>query len=100
MILLLDENCRNLSDPLKKKGYQVKIAPEIIQMLEGNKSVTDDQIIEYAKEHKTIIITYDKNLKLKAEKQEIPHLDPSAPGHQADLLDRQIKKMKSWKEYF
>ena len=37
----LDENCRNLSDPLTKKGYKVEIAPEKISILEGNKSVTD-----------------------------------------------------------
>ena len=99
MILLLDENCRNLSDPLKKKGYKVEIAPEIISLLEGNKSVTDDQIVEYAKDHKTIIITYDKNLKLKAEKQGIPHFDPSSPEYQANRLDQEIKKMASWKDY-
>ena len=99
MILLLDENCRNLSDPLRKKGYRVEIAPEIISLLEGNKSVSDDQIIEYAKDHKTIIITYDKNLRLKAEKQGIPHLNPSSPEYQANRLDQEIKKMASWKDY-
>lgn len=99
MILLLDENCINLSDPLKKIGYQVEIAPIKIPKQEGNKSVTDDQIIEYAKEHKTIIITYDKNLKLKATEQGIPHLDPSSPGYQANQLDQELKKITSWKEY-
>ncbi len=99
MILLLDENCRNLSDPLKKKGYTVEIAPEIISILGGNKSITDDQIIEYAKDHKTIIITYDKNLKLRAEEQGIPHFNPSSPEYQANRLDKEIKKMVSWKDY-
>lgn len=99
MILLLDENCRNLSDPLTKKGYKVEIAPEKISILEGKKSVTDDQIIEYVKDHKAIIITYDKNLKLKAEKQGIPYFDPSSPEYQANRLDQEIKKMASWKDY-
>lgn len=99
MKLLLDENCQNLAEPLKKKGYQVEIAPEKITILEGNKSVTDDQIIEYAKQNKLIIITYDKNLKQKAETQGIPFQDPSSPGYQADLLDRELQKMKAWKDY-
>ena len=99
MKLLLDENCRNLSDPLMKKGYEAEIAPDIIPIKEGEKSVSDDQIIEYAKEHKRIIITYDKNLILKANEQGIPHIDPSTPNYQADHVNKELKKMTAWKDY-
>lgn len=99
MILLLDENCRNLFDPLRKLEYQVEIAPDIIEILGENKSVSDDQIIEYARKKKRIIISYDKNLKLKAKEQGIPYIDPSSPNYQANQIDDELKKMKSFAEY-
>lgn len=99
MELLLDENCLNLKDHLEKKDYDIEIVTQVIEKLATEKSVQDKQIIEYALQKKQIIISYDKGLREEAEKAGVPSLNPSAPAYQADMLDKELKKIQSWKNF-
>jgi len=99
MKLLLDENCLNLQDHLEKKGYDVEIVTQVIDKSVTEKSVQDKQIIDYALQKKRIIISYDRGLREEADKAGVPSLNPSAPAYQADMLDKELKKIESWKNF-
>lgn len=99
MKLILDENCENLKQYLEKLGWCVNVATDVISKLPNSKSVEDNQIVNYAKEKKTVVITYDKGLKALCEEYSVPHLDPSSPAYQANILDKELKKRQSWKAF-
>ena len=99
MKILLDENCSNLKLLLLEMGWDVVTVKEVIDRKAGYNSVSDERIIEYAKEKKTIIVTKDNGLKFRCLNESIPFVDIGSPEQNAKIVDNKLNEIKSWKEY-
>lgn len=98
--VLLDENCRNLKLLLLEMGWEVFTVIDVIDRKAGDNSVSDDKILSYAIENKTVIVTKDKGLKIRCLNMSIPFIDLGSPEQEARIVDRKIREMLSWKDYF
>jgi predicted nuclease of predicted toxin-antitoxin system len=99
MKLLLDENCQNLKPYLLELGWEVDTVKEALKTLESSNSINDDQILSYALQNKTIIITKDNGLKKRCQIFYVPFIDLGSPEQEATLADRKLKEMQAWKEF-
>jgi predicted nuclease of predicted toxin-antitoxin system len=99
MRLLLDENCSNLKEILFEMGWEVLTICDAIERKAGTKSVSDEEILAYAKKNKTIIVTKDQGLKLLCYKESVPFISLGSPREEALLVDNKLKEMQAWKEY-
>ena len=99
MKVLLDENCSNLKLLLLEMGWDVLTVKEVIDRKAGYNSVSDEQIISYAKEKKTIIVTKDNGLKFRCLKESIPFIDIGSPEQESKIVDSKLREMQAWREY-
>jgi len=99
MKLLLDENCQNLKPYLIELGWEVDTVKEALKTLESSNSISDDQILSYALQNKTIIITKDNGLKKRCQIFCVPFIDLGSPEQEATLADQKLKEMQAWKEF-
>lgn len=99
MKVLLDENCSNLKKFLLERGWDVVTIKDVIDRKAGYNSVSDEQIIEYAKENKTIIVTKDNGLKFRCLKEHIPFIEIGSLEQEAKIVNSKLREMQAWKEY-
>ena len=99
MKVLLDENCSKLKQILLEIGWDVVTVKEVIDRKAGYNSVSDEQIINYAKEKKAIIVIKDNGIKFRCFNESIPFIDIGSPEQEAKIVDRKLMEMQAWKEY-
>ena len=80
-------------------GWDVVTVKEVIDRKAGYNSVNDEQIINHAKEVKTIIVTKDNGLKFRCLNESIPFIDLGSPEKEAKIVDSKLREMQAWKEY-
>jgi len=98
--ILLDENIsKEIQEILLEMGYNVYNVKEIIGRKAGSNSISDTEILNYASDNKHIIVTKDNGMKLRCLKNSIPFVDLGSPKKEAEIIDRKLKEMQSWKEY-
>lgn len=100
MKILLDEHfSKELKTLLFEMGYDAYGVKDVMDRKAGSNSVSDTEILNYASENKHIIVTKDNGLKVRCIKNSIPFIDLGSPEKEADIIDRTLKEMLSWKEY-
>lgn len=99
MKILLDENCCNLKHHLIDLGWNVFTVKNVIGREAGKNSVSDDEVLDYAINNKTVIITRDKNLKFRCRMKEIPFIDLGSPETEARIIDNKLREVCAWKDY-
>lgn len=72
--ILLDEMCVHLKDYLSSFGYKVKTVKEVLTILPNNKSVADEQILNYAIKKNVFLVTRDRELKNRCDENKISYL--------------------------
>lgn len=97
--ILLDEHCSNLKFLLIDLGWSVVTVKDVISREAGKNSVADDQILEYAINNKTVIITKDKNLKIRCRMKSVPFVDLGSPETEARIIDNRLREVSAWKDY-
>lgn len=99
MKILLDENCNNLREFLLEMGWNVVKVKEVLDSPTGNNSVSDERILQYAKENKTTIVTKDKGLKMRCYNESIPFICLGTVREEAAIVNKKLREMMAWKEY-
>jgi len=90
--ILLDEMCVHLKDYLSSFGYKVKTVKEVLTILPNNKSVIDEQILNYAIKKNVFLVTRDRELKNICDENKIPYLFSS---HLIlGIIEKYLKNMK------
>ena len=74
-------------------GWDVVKVKEVLERPAGTNSVSDERIMQYAKENKTIIVTKDKGLKDRCRNRSIPFVDLGSPEQEARIVDRHLKEI-------
>ena len=80
-------------------GWDVITVKEVIDRKAGYNSISDEQIINYVKEKKTVIVTKDNGLKFRCLNESIPFIDIGSPEQESKLVDNKLREMQAWKEY-
>lgn len=81
---------------MKWETYTVK---DVLNKKEGENSIDDTRILQYAKENKLIIITKDKGLRIQCYNEMMPFIKLGSPKEEAKIIDKKLKEMLVWKEY-
>jgi predicted nuclease of predicted toxin-antitoxin system len=98
--ILLDENCQGLRNYLLEMKWDVYSVTDVLNKKEGENSINDNAIMQYAKENKLIIVTKDKGLKIQCYNELLPFIKLGSPKEEAETVDKKLKEMLVWKEYF
>lgn len=98
MRILLDENCSNLKLLLVDLGWSVFTVKDVIGREAGKNSISDDEVLEYAITNKTVLVTKDKNLKIRCSAKSVPFVDLGSPEAEARIVDDKLKEVSAWKD--
>jgi len=80
-------------------GWEVLTVKDVLDRKAGTNSVSDDQVLKYAIENKTVIVTKDNGVKIRCLNMAIPFIDIGSPEQEARTIDRRLREMVAWKEY-
>jgi predicted nuclease of predicted toxin-antitoxin system len=90
IIVLLDEMCTHLEDILTAMGWNVVTVKEVLDVMPDNKSVHDDQILNYAIRENALVVTRDRELKNRCYEMKIPCLSLSSIMLEARIVNQHL----------
>ena len=73
---------------------------DVLDRKAGENSISDDRILQHAKENKLIIVTKDQGLKLQCYSAMMPFVSLGSPQEEANIVNQKLNEMLAWKEYF
>jgi len=95
--ILLDEMCMNLKNILSANGFDVITVTEVLDIMPNNKSVKDIQILSYACRENVLLVTKDRALRNKCNRNKVPCIDLESTLIETMIIRMHINYMRNKK---